>query len=249
MIARRTAARCPWPPFRPYHQAPLAPLSLLLFGLVSPIAPAASAQTADNAAMLSAWLNAQTNIHTWDADFVQTRNLKSLTQPLKASGHVWFAAPNRFRWEITKPSPSIAIRQPNQVLVLYPKLKHGERFPLDNAAPGPWKDTLALLDAGFPRSRAEVESRFRILSQATANGIHELTLQPRSEAARRIMPQIIIAFDASNYSLHSTTLQLADGSTMQNAFSNAKLNQPIDESLLKPQIGPDWKITEPFKAK
>src|SRR5438105_4812938 len=35
---------------------------------------------------LSAWLGSQTNIQSWSADFVQTRALKSLTQPLTATG-------------------------------------------------------------------------------------------------------------------------------------------------------------------
>src|SRR6185369_3249748 len=41
--------------------------------------------------VLGAWLNSQTNIQTWSAEVIQTRALKSLTQPLTAAGHVWFA--------------------------------------------------------------------------------------------------------------------------------------------------------------
>ena len=208
----------------------------------------ASDQAADDA-LLTGWLNAQTNIQTWEADFVQTRSLKSLTQPLTATGHVWFAAPNRFRWEITSPSHTIALRRAAEMLVLYPELKYGERYALDSDKAREWKDTLALLDAGFPRSREQVESRFRILSQSTANGVHEITLQPRAEAARRIVPEIKIGFDAANFALRSTELQFADGSTMQNVFTNAILNPKIDESEFNPQIGPDWKMTEPFKGK
>lgn len=210
--------------------------------------PCASAQSTDDA-LLTGWLNAQTNIQTWEADFVQTRTLKSLTQPLTATGHVWFAAPNRFRWEITKPSHTIAVRQATQMLVMYPKLKYGERYALDSDKAKDWKDTLALLDAGFPRSREQVESRFRILSQSTTNGLHEITLQPKAETARRIMPQIKIGFDAANFSLRSTELQFADGSTMQNVFTNAILNPRIEESVFNPEIGRDWKMTEPFKVK
>jgi outer membrane lipoprotein-sorting protein len=212
------------------------------------ILPHAFADAADND-LLTGWLNAQTNIQTWEADFVQTRSLKSLTQPLTASGHVWFAAPNRFRWEITSPSQTIAVRQASQMLVLYPKLKRGERYALDNDKAREWKDTLALLDAGFPRSRDQIESRFRIVSQSTSNGVHEIALQPKAEAARRIMPQIKIGFDSQNFALRSTQLQFADGSTMENAFTNAVLNPKIDESEFNPPIEADWKMTEPFKGK
>src|SRR5690242_4121856 len=62
-----------------------------------------NARAAETSTILSTWLNAQTNIQSWSADFVQTRTLKSLTQPLTATGHIWFAAPNRFRWELGNP--------------------------------------------------------------------------------------------------------------------------------------------------
>ncbi|MDB6017540.1 MAG: LolA family protein [Pedosphaera sp.] len=220
---------------------------LTLALLLSSFRGEAFAESPENNANLAAWLNAQTNIQTWSADFIQTRTLKSLTQPLTATGHVWFAAPNRFRWELGHPPQTIAVRQPTQLLVVYPKLKRAERYPLDSDQAGPWKDTLALLDAGFPRSRAEVESRFNILAQATTDGVHEITLQPKAEAARRIMPQIRIAFATNDFSLHSTELQFADGSTMQNVFTNAVLNPKIDESVFRPPLGEDYKIIEPFR--
>src|SRR5881275_289400 len=89
-----------------------------------------NARAADTNTLLTTWLNAQTNIQTWSADFVQTRTLKSLTQPLTAKGHVWFAAPNRFRWELGSPPQTIAVRGTDEMLVIYPRLKHVERYPL-----------------------------------------------------------------------------------------------------------------------
>src|SRR6185503_9252836 len=79
--------------------------------------------------LLATWLAKQPDIQTWSADFIQTRALKSLTQPLTATGHVWFAAPNRFRWELGKPARTIAVRAADEMLVIYPILKRVERFP------------------------------------------------------------------------------------------------------------------------
>src|SRR5436853_7123535 len=107
---------------------------------------------------LARWLEAQKNIQTWTADVTQTRALKTLSKPLISHGHVWFTAPNRFRWEIGSPAQTIAVRQPEQMLVIYPRLQRAEKYPLNGQAAGPWKDTLALLEAGFPRSQAELES-------------------------------------------------------------------------------------------
>ena len=198
---------------------------------------------------LATWLSAQTNIQTWSADFVQTRSLKSLTQPLTAGGHVWFAEPNRFRWELGHPPKTIAVRARDEMLIFYPLLKRVERYPLTGEQTGQWRDALALLEAGFPRSQSELESRFRILSQIVTNGICELSLQPKSAAARRMMPQIKIAFSTADFSLRATELQFADGSTLRNDFRNPELNPKLDPALFTPKLEGDFKIVEPLKQK
>jgi outer membrane lipoprotein carrier protein len=223
---------------------PAAKIFLML--LITIVSGVARAQSDNSDALLNSWLAAQTNIQTWTADFTQTRNLKALTQPLTAKGKVWFAAPNRFRWEIEKPSPTIAVREPDELWVIYPRLKRAEEYPLNSADAGPWKDTLALLDAGFPRSRAEVEARFNIIKQTTTGADHELTLQPKAETARRFMPEIKITFDTTTFALRSTELIFADGSSMKNAFENPVLNPKIEDSVFKPEVA-GYKIIQPFK--
>lgn len=217
-------------------------LLILQFGIVH-----LNAQPAKTNNLISAWLNAQTNVQTWEADFVQTRTLKSLAQPLTASGHVWFAAPNRFRWELGHPPQTIAVRKPEEMLVIYPRLKRAERYPLTGAAAGPWRDVMALLEAGFPRSEHEMQSQYNLLSQDVANDACEVTLQPKSAAARRMMPQIKIGFSTKDFSLSSTELQFADGSTLRNDFKNSQLNPKLDDKLFAPKLESDYKIVEPLK--
>jgi Outer membrane lipoprotein-sorting protein len=205
-------------------------------------------QAAQTNSLLNSWLASQTNFQTWSADFIQTRNLKSLAKPLTASGHISFAAPNRFHWEIKEPSPTIALRAESELWVIYPKLKRAERYPLSGSAAGPWRDTLALLEAGFPRSEADIESKFRIQSQTLTNDLCEVTLQPKSASARRMMPLLRIAFSTNDFSLRATELQFADGSTMRNDFTNGVFNPTLPADLFSPQISADFTITEPTGA-
>jgi outer membrane lipoprotein-sorting protein len=206
-----------------------------------------SARAAETNSTVSKWIAAQANIHTFSADVVQTRTFKSLTQPLTAYGHVWFEAPNRFRWELTNPVPSIAVRSSEEMLVIYPRLKRAERYPLTGEKAGQWRDVMKLLDAGFPRSEADVQSQYNILSQQVKGDVCELTLQPKSSAARSLMPQIKIGFSTKDSSLTSTELQMVDGSIMRNDFKNTELNPKIDPTLFAPKLDSDYKISEPFK--
>ena len=121
-------------------------------------------KAADTNALVERWIAAQTNLLTWSAEAVQTRSIKTFSQPLLSTGRVWVAAPDRFRWELGRPPQTIAVRQPDQLWLLYPKLKRAEKYSLTDSQPGPWRDALALLEASFPRSRAELESRFTVVS-------------------------------------------------------------------------------------
>src|SRR4051794_20880050 len=198
--------------------------------------------------LVTAWLQGQTNLQTWSAEAIQTRALKSLAQPLTATGHVWFAAPNQFRWELGTPPQTIAVRAPKELLVIYPRLKRVERFPMGEAS-GQWKEALSLLEAGFPRSQAQLESQYNVLSQSVTNGLFDLVLQPRSASARRMMPQIKIVFGTNDFLLRATELTFADGSTMRNDFKNGVLNPKLDDKLFTPEIPADYKISEPMKGR
>jgi outer membrane lipoprotein carrier protein len=217
-------------------------LCLVLFASAIPVLHAA-----ELAPPAVSWLAAQTNIQTWSADFTQTRRLKSLTQPLTATGHVWFAAPSRFRWELGRPAQTIAVRASSELLIFYPRLKRVERFPLSAQINGPWRDALSLLETGFPRSEADLQDRYEILSQGVTNGVGALVLQPKSPGARRMIPRIEIDFDVKDFSLRGTELQFADGSTLRNDFERIELNPKLDEQLFQPPIPPDYKIVEPAK--
>jgi len=57
------------------------------------------------------------------------------------------------------------LRAPEEVLIFYPRLKRVERFPLTGTQTGPWRDALQLLEAGFPRSEADLQRQYVIRSQ------------------------------------------------------------------------------------
>lgn len=221
---------------------------LWLAALLSGLSGRARAATDEalNPAVIS-WLEAQTNIQTWAADFTQTRKLKSLVKPLTASGHVWFQAPNRFRWELQQPAQTIALRAPRELLIIYPRLKRLERFPLDQS--GPWRDALSLLEAGFPRSQEALQKQYNILSQTFTSDSGSVALQPKSAMARRMIPRLEIEFDLKTHALRRTELLFADGSSMRNDFTNESLNPPVEPQLFSPQVPEDYKIVEPFKTK
>ncbi len=134
-------------------------------------------------------------------------------------------------------------------MILYPKLKRAERFSLGGQQTGPWRDALSLLEAGFPRNRAAMQAQYNIVSQKFDGDLCRLVLQPKSVAARRMMPKIEVDFDTKQNLLRGTELEFADGSTMRNDFSNIVTNPQIDTGMFSPPIPPEYKVTEPMKSR
>ena len=201
----------------------------------------------DPSARFDQFLNVQTNLQSWSADFTQTRSLKVLAQPLVATGKVWVTAPGLFRWELGQPAQTIALRQPNQLLIIYPRLKRAEKYALSATPTGPLKDALALMDATLPRDQATMEERFRLLSAAETNSLLQMTLQPKSASARKFIGEILIAFRTNDFAIAVTELKFADGSILRNDFTNTVLNQPIAPELFDAKLTPDFTVVEPLR--
>ncbi|MEI6389617.1 MAG: outer membrane lipoprotein carrier protein LolA [Verrucomicrobiota bacterium] len=211
------------------------------------IVAATSSQAVDLDAQFNRWFAAQTNVQSWSADFIQTRSLNVLTQPLVATGKVWVAVPDRFRWEIGQPAQTIALRQPDQLLLIYPRLKRAEKYPLTGLLPGPLKDALALLDASFPRDRATMERLFSLLSAAETNSTLEVRLQPKSASARKFISEILIGFQTNDFSIAVSVMKFADGSSLRNDFSNTVINHPMALETFDPKLGADVIVVEPLR--
>jgi outer membrane lipoprotein-sorting protein len=205
------------------------------------------AQAAGTNDVLDSWLTAQSSLGAWTADFVQTRSLNVLSQPLVATGKVWVAGPSEFRWELDPPAQTLVVRQPDQLLVIYPRLKHVEKYALNTVPSGPVKDALALLDASFPRDRATVESRFRVLSAVATNSVLEVTLQPKSASARKFVGEIMIGLRTNDFSLATTEMRFADGSRLRNDFNNVAVRQSIPPERFAFRPPPDFTVIEPLR--
>lgn len=207
---------------------------------------AATVARADEA-LLDRWFAAQAELKTWSAKVTQIRTLKALKDPLRAEGRVWFAAPNRFRWELGDPAQTIAVRESTALVVMYPRLKRAERYALTGPGANQWRDALTLLEAGFPRSRSELEKQFQVVATLEREAEAELVLQPRASRARKLIAEVRLVFGKEKLELRATELRFADGSQLRNEFAEAQLNPVLEDALFTASVPADFKVTEPLK--
>lgn len=230
---------------KPARLAPRVFYSVLFLLAASLAWPAGMA--AQTNSVLDGWFAAQNKVQTWSADFIQTRTLKTLTQPLLAKGRVFVALPDRFRWELGTPAQTIALRQTDNLYVIYPRLKRAERYSLTDKTSGQWKDALGLLEASFPKNKTELDAHFRVIGLTNTSTGFLLSLEPKNVAARRILTQIQVGFRTNDFSLASTEMNFIDGSSLRNDFTNAVVNPQLATSVFEATFDPDYTVVEPLR--
>lgn len=193
--------------------------------------------------LVDRWLERRKGVRTWSAEFTQTRTFKALTHPLVTRGRVWFAAPDQFRWELGEPVQSVALRQAEVMVILYPPVRRAERYALGRE--GPWQHAVTLLEAGFPESRAQWERSFRVTRQSEDEQQAVLWLEPRSAAARRWLSRLQIVLNHGDLEIRSAEMAFADGSTLRNEFTGSRVNPELEEALFSTRIDPDYQVVEP----
>jgi len=229
-----------------HSDVPPAAILFLLAFLTFLFPTATPSRASDYDAQFNKWFEVQTNLQSWSGDFTQTRTLTVLNQPLISTGKVW-VKPGEFRWELGNPVSTIVLRRPDELLIEYPRLKRAEKYALGTVPSGPMRDALALMDASLPRDRASMEEHFKLVSAALTNSILQITLQPRSEAARKMIGQVIIGFHTNDYIIATTQMKFADGSSLQNTFTNIVINQPPPPELFEEKLPSDYTVVEPLK--
>jgi outer membrane lipoprotein-sorting protein len=199
--------------------------------------------------ILNAWLKKQAQVKSWSADVLQTRKLKTLVRPLETLGRVWFAPPNRFRWQLGDPPRTIAIQTEEDLVIVYPRLKQVERYPRADITDPSWGQVLALLELGFPSDAENFYARYELISATRSEKIWQFDLQPAAKEARRLLERVRLEISADDLVLSATELVFPDGSTMRNQFSGHRLNSEIDESLFEIQMDAEYQVVYPLKQK
>ena len=208
----------------------------------------AAAVESSVAEALDTWLERQAQVKTWTADVVQIRRLKSLARPLESRGMLWFAHPNRFRWVMGDPPRTIAVRTPDELLVVYPRFKRVERFPIGDVSNPAWKQALALLEVGFPSDAVAFRERYELLSGTKDNDTWRFELQPVDKEARRLLKKVRLEISPESFVLQATELVFPDGSIMRNEFSRHQLNPEVAPGTFNYDIGEDYEVANPLRS-
>jgi outer membrane lipoprotein-sorting protein len=177
------------------------------------------------------WIARQNDFHSVTADFTQTRALKALRGPLENVGHLWFKAPDSFRWELGNPAKLIVLRKGESIYLIQPAKKRAERSAVSAMNEKAGAMGLGMMNIPFARDFASFQKQYETLAVSTEGTRCHLEMLPRDPRAHKMLTVLKLDFNTGNGHLLAFEMATRDGSAMRNEFTNVQINAKINSSV------------------
>ena len=194
---------------------------LILAGLALALAASAQENILDR-------LKAANAFETLQASFTQTRHSSMLAKDLKSEGRVVLASPDRIRWEVLKPYPSLFVAG-GEGDSFAPLGMTGKEAPSGMTG----KEAPSGMTGKGRRFRMPTEKDF------TATVLEGEDLAVRLVPVRRdlksLVREIIVHADKQSLRIRSALLITPDGDWTELVFKDFVVNRPVDDKLFEKQ--------------
>jgi len=189
--------------------------------------PAFAAETPD-LTPVKKWIARQDEVHTVQADFTQTRSLRSLRSPIATPGHLWFGGADSLRWELGEPAKTLVIRKGDTYFLIQPAKKKVERYKADSISKRGGAMGFAMMNFPLAKDFADFNRQFETLAVNVTDNRCHLEILPRDAQLKKMLEAIKIDFDTTSGHLLSFEIATKEGSSLRSDFTNVKMNQKID---------------------
>lgn len=199
--------------------------------LLSPfLAVSALAQDPVDLSPLKNWLSVQKSIRSVQADFVQSRSMRTLRKPITSQGKLWFTANGNLHWELGAPPRTVFLRNKEGSFLIQPLKKRFQTLHMGaDASNG--KQEFQMPEFPLAADLGEFTKRFEVLKVEPQPSHCDAEVLPRDAQAKKYVQVLRLRFDPENGHLHFFELVGKDGSSLKTEFSNVQINQKIAPSV------------------
>jgi len=213
---------------RPPHLFFLA-RTVLLAGMLH---GAIGAPSESDLAPLKKMITQGKEIRTLSADITEIRHLKTLSRPLVSKGHLWFASPSSFRWEIGTSDQSVLIGNTGGIFLIRRKEGTKSCRHLDAKTSAPM--TPLGIPGLFPGDYDAFLRAFRVESIVVTGNRCHAEMIPLGSGVFHGMSSLHLDFETENGHWTSLRIITKDGSSFDQQFSNVRINESVPPELFDP---------------
>lgn len=167
----------------------------------------------------------QRSLQALRADFVQVKQSALLLEPVTSTGEFIYLAPDRVRWDYSKPDAMVVLFAKDSVTTYHPRQQLAERVRVSGR------------DRRFVRAMAgtlpldDLTSHFRItLRDAGAPAPYHLRLEPQPGSMIRKLDSLIVEIDRELLLPIVVEYVESDGDSTRYEFHDLELDPKLEES-------------------
>ena len=198
---------------------------LAVLAVVSFPSASASAACSDSAACLREIGEAQKQVRSLSARFVQTKHLALLEEPIVSTGTFAFKHPDQVLWKIDEPAFEVRI---NGAKIQLPEgVDPGMR-----AMPPGLEGLLGAMSAVFTGDIDAASRRFNMEAKEEGSDL-VVRMSPKESADRRLLGDMRLTFGRPDLVLRTMHLEEAVGDSLDIEFHDTHRNDAAAEAVLK----------------
>jgi outer membrane lipoprotein-sorting protein len=197
---------------------------------------AGAAQATGLDEVLASFDEAQDEVRTLSANFVQTTTNPMLKHPIRAEGKFFMTKPDAIRWEYSTPEQMSFVIANDRYTGYYPARKRAEKKNIQSYSKKVFRDLLKAY-------RVTLAS-----GEVTTEQTHLLVLTPKKKRARKRVDEVRFWLDAASFLPTKVEYRGHDGSLRVVEFTQVSVNPDLAASLYTVEIPSDVKVTSGFSG-
>jgi outer membrane lipoprotein carrier protein len=198
----------------------------MLWMLLSSIVSLAAEPAAIPAEARAAWAQLATERLT--ARFEQVQHRSILAQPLRSTGRLAYAQPDKVRWEVEGPVRSVFVLNGARVSTAMPDLDHSETLDLSQSP-----EAARLVQGLMVWLGGDLERVARDYDLAWQAGPPPVaTLTPRDPTLQKLLSRIVLQLEAGQ--IRRVTLHEPGGDRVEIALSDVAVDPALPEATFAP---------------
>ena len=166
------------------------------------------------------------SMQTMQCRFVQEKAMAMLAEPSIAEGTMLFAAPDKMRWEYTKPYASALIVNGDHII----KVTEGKAEILDAQSNRMYQGMISLIMGSASGKKLFDTSAFDV-ALYDDNGFWRAEMTPKRREMKRMFSQLVFLFDKQTRGIRRVEFVEAGGDVTSIRFEEIKIDEAIEDRL------------------
>ncbi|MGN0191862.1 MAG: outer membrane lipoprotein carrier protein LolA [Candidatus Cryptobacteroides sp.] len=179
--------------------------------------------------IVAAILRSGAGMQTMECDFVQTRTVQLMAEPMVSKGRMYYAQPSRLRWEYTNPVPSAFILDNSKAWVL-----NGGSVS-DVSSNKMFKGLGRMLIGCLEGKVVDDDKSFQV-EISESEDLWAVKLLPLKKDVKQMWDSIVLHFVPSRNAVVKVEMNEKTGDATVVELRNMKVNGKIDDKLFNTEL-------------